>query len=409
MIASPEGCAYDAAAMASPALLRDLALVFAAALAGGLLAWRLRLPLILGFVAGGIVISPFTPGLSVSDVHNFDLFAEVGVVLLMFSVGMEFSLRDLLQVKWVATVGGPVGILLSLGLGVVAAKLSRWSIEQGLVVGAVVCVASTMVMIRLLMDSGQQHSTYGRVMIGITLIEDLAVVILTVVLPALGGKEAGRFTATAWKLGKAFLLLIPLAFLAIKAIPRLFKRVAKTQSQELFLLVVLAVSLGTAALTEALGLSLAFGAFLAGLAISGSEYTHKTMEQLLPLRDAFVALFFVTVGALIDPRALASNLPLLGTILVLIVFGKLLIWMLIVRLFGYSFWTALAVAIGLTQIGELSFLLVEVSRGAGLVGADVYNATLAASLLTILLNALLMRYVPAWIGPRLPRREARAT
>jgi CPA2 family monovalent cation:H+ antiporter-2 len=133
------------------------------------------------------------------------------------------------------------------------------------------------------------------------------------------------------------------------------------------------------------------------------------MEHLLPLRDAFVALFFVTVGALIDPRALVSNLALLGAMLVLIVFGKLLIWMLIVRLFGYSFWTALAVAIGFMQIGELSFLLVEVSRGAGLVGADVYSATLAASLLTILLNALLMRRVPAWIGRRLPRREARAT
>jgi CPA2 family monovalent cation:H+ antiporter-2 len=275
------------------------------------------------------------------------------------------------------------------------------------VMGAVISVASTMVMIRLLMDRGDQNSTQGHVMIGITLVEDFAVVILTVLLPTLAGEGNVQFGKIAWTLGKAFLLLIPIVLLAVKGIPPLLLRVAKTKDQELFLLAALTISLGTATLTHAAGLSAAFGAFLAGLVISGSQFTHQTMTQLLPLRNAFVALFFVTVGALIEPQELFSSLGLLATMLVLIVVGKLLVWTLVVRLFGYPFWTAIAVAIGLTQIGEFSFLLVEVSRTAGLVGRDVYNATLAASLITILLNAFLMRYAPGWLAkhPALPRTK----
>ncbi len=379
-------------------LFRDLAYIFVAALLGGLAAWRLRLPLILGFVVGGIVVSPFTPGPSLSNPHNFELFAEIGVVFLMFSIGIEFSLHDLFRVKWVALVGGPLGILLSIGLGVAVATLAGWGRLQGVVLGAVVSVASTMVLARLLMDRKELSSVHGRLMIGITLIEDLAVVVLTVLLPNLGANEAGRFGAAAWALTKALLLLIPLGLLATKLIPRLLRRVARTRNEELFLLVVLAICLGTAALTQAIGLSLALGAFLAGLSISGSEHAHQTLAHLLPLRDAFVVLFFVTIGALINPKVLFASLPLLAVMLLLIVVGKTIIWTAVVRLFGYSIWTALAVAVGLTQIGEFSFVLVQVARSSGLVGAEVYSAALAASLLSILLNVFLMRYVLVWTG-----------
>jgi CPA2 family monovalent cation:H+ antiporter-2 len=183
-------------------------------------------------------------------------------------------------------------------------------------------------------------------------------------------------------------------------------RVARTGNQELFLLVALAIGLGTAAVTQAVGLSLALGAFLAGLVISESDYAHETLARLLPLRDAFVALFFVTIGALIDPRTLGENLPLLGVMVGLIVVGKLVIYTIVVWLFRYPVWTALLVGVGFTQIGEFSFVLVQVGRAAGHVGDEVYNATLAASLLTILVNALLVRYVPGWIGRvRLARHE----
>jgi CPA2 family monovalent cation:H+ antiporter-2 len=174
--------------------------------------------------------------------------------------------------------------------------------------------------------------------------------------------------------------------------------VARTQNQELFLLVTLAISLGTAAVTQTVGLSLALGAFLAGLIISASEYAHETMARLLSLRDAFVALFFVTIGILIDPRIIIENLALLAVMIGLIVAGKFLIRAGIVRLFGYSWVTAILVGIGLTQVGEFSFVLIQTARSAGHIGSELYNATLAASLITILINAALVRYVPHWIG-----------
>src|SRR5256886_2803173 len=234
-------------------------------------------------------------------------------------------------------------------------------------------------------------------MIGISLVEDLAVVAMTVLLPALGAGVTERPLAVAIAFGKAALVLVPALFLAARVVPALMRRVARTHNDELFLLVVLAVGLGTGALTQAVGLSVALGAFLAGLIISTSDYAHETIARLLPLRDVFVAMFFVTVGMLVDPFTVAANLPLLAALIVLIVVGKAVIRFAIVRLFGYPWATAARVGIGLAQIGEFSFILVQVARGAGLVGDDVYNATLAASLFSILFNAVLVRHVPGWL------------
>jgi K+:H+ antiporter len=386
------------AVAAESIFFRDLAYVFMAAVAGGGLARLAGQPLVLGYVLGGILISPLTPGPAVSDLHTFELFAEIGVILLMFSVGIEFSLRDLLAVKWVALLGGPLGILLSIALGVGVAIPLGWPPLQGAIVGIVISVASTMVLARLLMDRGELHSRHGRVMIGITLVEDLAVVILIVVIPTLGALEPGRLLTIAWTLGRSLLILIPAGYVAARLVPPLMTRVARMHSDEMFLLVTLAVGLGTAALTQAAGLSLALGAFLAGLIINGSEYAHETLARLLPLRDVFVALFFVTIGALVDPGSLAANVPLLATMVVMAVVGKLVLWTFVVWLFRRPLWTALLVGVGLTQIGEFSFILVQVARTAGHVGADVYNATLAASLITILINAALVRTAPGWIA-----------
>ena len=384
--------------VADPILFRDLAYVFVAAMLGGALAWLARQPLILGYVAGGLLVSPLTPALSVSDVHTFELFAEIGVVLLMFSLGIEFSLKDLMRVKWVAVGGGPLGILLSTALGLGVGVFLGWGALQGAVVGMVVSVASTMVLARLLIDRGELHSRHGRVMIGITLVEDLAVVVLIVLIPALGGLHGDGVLAVGRALVTAALILLPFFYLAGRVLPRLLARVARTRNDELFLLVALAVALGAAALTQAAGLSLALGAFLAGLLINESDYAHETLARLLPLRDAFVALFFVTVGALIDLRTIATNLPLLGTLVGLVIVGKFVIRTAVTLVFGQPLWTALLVGVGLTQIGEFSFILVQVARRAGHVGADVYNATLAASLVTILINAALVKFVPLWIG-----------
>ena len=387
---------------ANPVLFRDLTYIFLAAVAGGLLAWRFRLPLILGFVVGGIVISPFTPGPHLSDVHTFEVFADVGVVLLMFSIGVEFSVPDLMRVKRVALVGGPIGIVLMLGLAAATAKVMGWNIAQGIVIGGVVSVASTMVLARLLSDSGKLGTSYGRVMIGITLVEDLAVICMTVVLPIFSGSGDGHIVKAVWTLGKALVLLVPLVFFAIKVIPRLLRRAKEANSPELFLLVAIAICLGTATLARSAGFSVALGAFLAGLSISGSEDLHHAHAQLVPLRDAFVALFFVSLGSLIAPSVLAHNLPLLGTMLLLIVAGKFVIWTVVVRLFQYPLTTAIAVATGLTQIGELSFVLAQAGRSAGIVAESVYSTTIAASLISILLNVFVLRGTLVWLGRRFP-------
>lgn len=391
---------------ANPILFRDLTYIFLAAVLGGLVAWRLRLPLILGFVLGGIVISPFTPGPQLSDLHTFEVFAEVGVVLLMFSIGVEFSIPDLMRVKWVALVGGPLGILLIVGIAIGAAELGGATFTEGAVIGATVSVASTMVLARLLADSGKLATTYGRVMIGITLVEDLAVICMTVVLPVFAGVGPGRFLKAAWILGKALILLVPLVFLAVKVIPRILRRVKLTCNPELFLLVAIAVCLGTAALAQAVGFSVALGAFLAGLSISGSADLHDAHAQLVPLRDAFVALFFVSLGTLIEPRVLLNSLPLLALLLLLIVVGKFLVWTAIVWLFRYPLSTAMAVASGLTQIGELSFVVVGVARSAGLVAENVFSTVIAASLLSILLNVFIVRAAFRWIDRRFPMAAA---
>ena len=385
----------------NPLLFRDLTYIFVAAVLGGLVAWRLHLPLIIGFVLGGIAISPFTPGPHLSDLHTFELLAEVGVVLLMFSIGVEFSMPELMRVKWVALVGGPIGILVMLGVAIGAGKFFGWSTTEGLAIGAAVSVASTMVLARLLNDTGRLATTSGRVMIAITLVEDLAVICMTVVIPVFANVQRGGLMIAAWVLGKAVLLLIPLVYLAIKVIPPFLRRVKKTCNSELLLLVAIAICLGTAALAQAVGFSVALGAFLAGVSISSLPELHDAHTQLVPLRDAFVALFFVSLGTLIDPAALLHSLPLLGFMLLLIVGGKFLVWSMVVWLFRYPFRTAILVAAGLTQIGELSFVVMQAARSAGMVAGNVFSTVIAASLISILLNVFIVRGASALLGRKL--------
>jgi CPA2 family monovalent cation:H+ antiporter-2 len=324
----------------------------------------------------------------------------------MFSIGVGFSIPDLTRVKWVALVGGPIGILLIVGLAVIVGKLSGWSTTQGIVIGATVSVASTMVLARLLSDSGELNTAYGQVMIGITLVEDLAVVCMTAVLPIFSESGNGHITRAAWTLAKALLLLTPLVLFAIKMIPRLLRRAKGSDSPELFLLVTLAICLGTAALAQAAGFSVALGAFLVGLSISASEDLYQAHVQLVPLRDAFVALFFVSLGTLIAPNVVAHSLPLLGTMLLLIVVGKFMIWMILVRLFRYSLATALTVASGLTQIGELSFVLIQVAWSVRMVTDNVFSVTLAASLISISVNIFFLRGTLGWMRRKFPVTDA---
>jgi CPA2 family monovalent cation:H+ antiporter-2 len=373
-------------------IYRDIAMVFAAAFICGMLAWRLRQPILIGYVVAGLILSPLTPGPRIHDVHTFEIMAEIGVILLMFSVGIEFSVPELLKVKWVALLGAPLGILLSVGLGVSTGTLLGWPLMQGIAVGCIISVASTMVMMRLLMDRGELSSESGRVMITLTLVEDLAVVILTILLPGLNSSE-GSYSQVVWKIGRALLLLVPIVIAGWKIVPRLLSRIERTCNDEISLLLALTICLVIAAVTEMIGLSLALGAFVAGLLLGNSDFVHKLEKQTLPLRDAFVALFFVTIGMLIDPKTWLSSWQLVAILAGLIIGGKFLVWSGIVRVFGYRWDTAKRVGIGLTQIGEFSFILAQVSLNSGLISREIYNATLVASLVTILANATFFKFL----------------
>ncbi len=376
-----------------PYVFLDIAMVFAAAFACGLLAWKLKQPILLGYVLAGLVLSPLTPGPRVHDTHNFETMAEIGVVLLMFSVGIEFSVPELMKVKWVALLGAPLGILLCVGLGLGVGALLGWPAMQGIAVGCMISVASTMVLLRLLMDRGEMGAEHGRLMVTLSLVEDLAVVILTVVLPSLSPNGGASLGEAVWKVGKAILLLVPIALGAWKLFPPLLAKVEKTCNDEMSLLLAMTACLGIAALTEEVGLSLALGAFLGGLFLGNSAFTHKLALQTQPLRDVFVAIFFVSVGMLLDPKTWKDSWPLIALIAVMVLVGKFVVWGGVVRLFGYSNRTSFRVGIGLTQIGEFSFILAQVSNKAGLISQELYHATLAASFLTILVNATVFRFV----------------
>jgi len=376
---------------------RDIALVFIAALLGGALAQWLRQPLFVGYVIGGLLISQFTPGPAVQDVRTFELFAQIGVVLLMFSIGIEFSLHEMTRLGAPALVGAPIVMALTVLLVVIVGMVMRWPVSQGAAVGIVISVASTMVVAKLVAERGEPHAPHARLAIGTLLTEDLIVVALIVLLPVLGGESASRMRSVLSALARAVLVLVPFFYLVNGLVPEVMARVARRRSAELLMLVAMSIGVGTAALSGGLGLSLALGAFLGGLIISESEFTHEVLSRVLPMRDVFGALFFVSVGMLIRPADFVEGLPLLAVLLALIIPGKALLRLLVLRAFRYPWPTAALVSVHLAQTGEFSFVLAQVARGAGLVGDAMYNALLTASLISILVTAVLSHLGHRWV------------
>jgi monovalent cation:H+ antiporter-2, CPA2 family len=383
-------------------LLGDLGLLLLAALGGGTVAFFLRQPLIVGYILGGMMVSPFTPGPQVSNPHAFETFADIGVVLLMFSIGAEFSLEELLRVRKVAMFGAPAGISLIILMAFLMGWLLGWPVPERLVIGATISVCSTMVLLKFLQDRGDVNSTHGRIVVGIALVGDLAVVAMIVLLPTLNPTGTNHL-ALLQALIKGALILGPFFLLARRVVPALLARVARTGNMELLVLVMMVLAIGTAVLTRAAGLSIALGAFLAGLLVNESESSHEILTRILAIRDIFVAVFFASIGLLVQPRSLASQIPMILILVLLVVVGNFWIWHGIVRAAGYRAETAGLAALGLTQIGEFSYVLAGVGLREGLIGAPVQQAILATSLITIVVNALLFRRTPNWLKRILAR------
>lgn len=390
--------------MEQPHLLADLGLLLLAALGGGTVAYFLRQPLIVGYTLGGILVSPFTPGPQVSNPQAFETFADIGVVLLMFSIGAEFSLQELLRVRKVAVFGAPVGIILIILMTFLVGWLLGWPVSQRLVIGATISVCSTMVLLKFLQDRGDMNSSHGRIVVGIALVGDLAVVAMIVLLPTLNPTATNQLALLLQALLKGALILGPFFLLARQVVPRWLARVAGTGNSELLVLVMMVLAIGTAALTAAAGLSIALGAFLAGLLVNESEACHSILTRILSVRDIFVAIFFASIGLLVQPASLPSQIPMIVVLALLVVVGNFWIWHGVVRAAGYGAETAGLAALGLTQIGEFSYVLARVGLREGLIGAPVQQGILATSLITIVVNALLFRRMPNWLKRILTRR-----
>jgi len=384
-------------------LLRDLGLLLLAALGGGTVAYLLRQPLIVGYILGGMVVSPFTPGPQVSNPQAFETFANIGVVLLMFSIGAEFSLEELLRVRKVAIVGAPTGIGLIILMVFLVGWLVGWPVPERLVIGSTISVCSTMVLLKFLQDRGEVNSTHGRILVGISLVGDLAVVAMIVLMPTLNPTAADHAGQLLRAVLKGVLILGPFFFLARQVVPRLLGRVARTGNMELLVLVMMVLAIGTAVLTAAAGLSIALGAFLAGLLVNESESCHEILVKILAVRDIFVAIFFASIGLLIQPRFLITQIPTILLLVFLVVVGNFWIWHGIVRAAGYKAETVALAALGLTQIGEFSYVLAGVGLKEGLIGVPVEQGVLATSLVTIVVNALLFRRTPNWLKRILAR------
>ena len=368
-----------------------------AALIFGYLTHRLGLSPIVGYLLAGIAVGANTPGF-VADRVMAEQFAEIGVILLMFGVGLQFHVKELLEVRRVAIPGAVVQSAVATLLSCLVARWMGWSWAAGIVFGFAVSVASTVVLLRVLVDHNELHTPTGHIAVGWLVVEDLFTVLLLVILPVLFGPAVAGTTglplAIAISLGK-IVLLIGLTFLiGGRLIPWVLEHVAATRSRELFTLTVLVLALGIAVgSAQVFGVSMALGAFLAGMVVRQSDFSFRAASEALPMRDAFAVLFFVSVGMLFNPAHLMESPGLVLATLAIILVGKPLAALVIVLVLGYAPRVALSVAVALAQIGEFSFILATLGRSLGVLGESEANALIAASIISISLNPLLYRLI----------------
>ena len=384
-------------------LMADLALVLVAALSGGILAHRLGQPLIVGYILAGVMVGPFTGGPTVVGLHDIESLAELGVVLLLFSLGLEVSFRELAPVRAVALIGGTIQVLLTILLGVGLGVGLGWEWRQAVWFGGLIALSSTMVALKTIQAQGRLGTLSARVMIGILVVQDLAVVPLMIVLPELSDPEGGVMKVLI-AAGRDLLLGVIVLF-STRVVPRLMKFVARWNSRELFFLASVALAVGVGYIAFRFGLSMAIGAFVAGLVVSESDYAHQALSDVAPLRDLFGMMFFVSVGMLLDPVMMWQQRGSLTAVVAAIVLGKGAILALVVRAFGY--WNVVPLAVGLTlfQVGEFAFVLARVGQSSGALSPEVYAMAMNAAIVTMTLTPVVSGQVPALYARLWPRVE----
>ncbi len=376
----------------------DIALILVAALLGGIVARWLRLPLILGYIAAGVLVGPNTFGPTVGNVHEIELLAEIGVALLLFTIGLHFSLRELAPVRRVALLGTPLQLVLTITFGY---GVGRLLLDLGWVesvwLGALFSLSSTAVVLKTLGEQGVLGTLSARVMVGMLIVQDLAIVPLLTVLPVLENIREG-LPELGLAVLKAAAFIAAMLLFGSRVLPLLLARLAAWGSRELFLVSVVAIGVGVGYATYLFGLSFAFGAFVAGMVLSQSDYSHQALAEVEPLRDVFAMIFFVSVGLLIDPSFLWARFGTIVLVVALVLIVKGLIFGGLTRVFGYGNIVPFAVGLGLFQVGEFSFLLAREGISADAISQETYSLVLATAAVTMGLTPLAARLAPVLYG-----------
>ncbi len=382
--------------MENSELFRDILLVAVAALIGGGIAQALRLPTIIGFLVAGVVISPHTPG-PVGNVEDITHAADIGVILLMFGIGIQFSFRHLLDYRRLTLLGGGGQIFLTITIGFLVGTLLGFNTEVAIILGFLAANTSTVVVVKILEGRRQLKSVPGIAAVNVCILQEFGAVLMVIIVPSLGG-EAFAVGDILLAIVTGVLLIAATYVLSTRILPIVWRRVAYARSSELSLLAALVLAVGLAAGSGLLGLSIAFGAFLAGLALSENEFGHSTLSDVIPLRDIFASVFFISMGMLIDPEVLWNEPDVVLAMFVLFVVGKGFVAGLSMRLAGLTLGQAILTAVLLAEVGEFSFVIARVALGEGIVTDDFGSAFLLAAGLSILVSPGLVQGVPLLLG-----------
>lgn len=379
--------------MHTPPLFEDLLIILLVSLPVAYVCLRLKLPLLVGLMLTGIVIGPYGFGL-IKELAAIEILAEIGVMLLLFTIGLEFSLKRLREMKRLVLIGGGLQVVLTVAATAVVAVLFGRALNQAVFFGFLVALSSTAIVLKSYVERSEVDAPHGRAGVGILLFQDISIVLMMLLVPVLGGRDAVSFGAIVQTLGVSLFALIAIVIVAWFAIPVLLKQVGRFKTPEVFILTVVLLFLGISFVTSQFGLSLALGAFIAGMVLADTDYSHQATADILPFRDVFNSIFFVSIGLLLSVNSLVENIATVLLWVVLLMIGKFLIVWAVVQLLGYPQRIAAMTALGLAQIGEFSFVLAKAGKQVNLLPETDYQSFLAASIISMIATPFMISAAP---------------
>lgn len=385
--------------MHTPQLFADLLIILLVSVPVAFLCLRLKVPLLVGLMLTGMAIGPYGLGL-IKDLHDIEILAEIGVMLLLFTIGLEFSLKRLKEMKRLVLIGGGLQVLLTTGAVVGISYALGRSLTQGIFFGFLIALSSTAIVLKTYVDRNEVDAPHGRAGVGILLFQDISIVFMMLIIPLLGAEEIVSFSSIFLSLAGSLLALAGIVFFAWLILPRFLKKVVDLKSPEVFLLTVVLFCIGMSWITANFGMSLALGGFIAGMVLADTDYNHQVTTEVLPFREVFNSLFFVSIGLLLSLSALVANIGIVVALVVGLILAKGLIIWIIIRLLGFPQRIAIMTGMGLAQIGEFSFVLAKVGQGANLLPDDDYQKFLAASIISMIVTPFMIAAAPTvgfWI------------